>query len=152
MAQVRNVDQLRHLVGLLPVAVAPPGEWICHHCPSVVSAPPQAAPSVCDAAVRITWWGSDPDGHLRPPGPLNLPGPYAGPNTLLQIQNTLPGTAPLNWSENVPIGLSTSSEKVPTNPESTEAMGRGVDTRDDGQGKANGASPIPIDGDEGGVR
>ena len=37
-------------------------------------------------------------------------------------------------------------------PESTEAMGRGVDTRDDGQGKANGASPIPIDGDEGGVR
>ena len=38
------------------------------------------------------------------------------------------------------------------NPESTEAMGRGVDTRDDGQGKANGASPIPIDGDEGGVR
>ena len=30
-------------------------------------------------------------------------------------------------------------------------MGRGVDTRDDGQGKANGASPIPIDGDEGGV-
>ena len=28
-------------------------------------------------------------------------------------------------------------------------MGRGVDTRDDGQGKANGASPIPIDGDEG---
>ena len=33
-----------------------------------------------------------------------------------------------------------------------EAMGRGVDTRDDGQGKANGASPIPIDGDEGGVR
>ena len=39
-----------------------------------------------------------------------------------------------------------------TNPESTEAMGRGVDTRDDGQGKANGASPIPIDGDEGGVR
>ncbi len=39
-----------------------------------------------------------------------------------------------------------------SNPESTEAMGRGVDTRDDGQGKANGASPIPIDGDEGGVR
>ena len=39
-----------------------------------------------------------------------------------------------------------------TKPESTEAMGRGVDTRDDGQGKANGASPIPIDGDEGGVR
>ena len=39
-----------------------------------------------------------------------------------------------------------------SNPESTEAMGRGVDTRDDGQGKANVASPIPIDGDEGGVR
>ena len=37
-------------------------------------------------------------------------------------------------------------------PESTEAMGRGVDTRDDGQGKANGASPIPTDGDEGDVR
>ncbi len=42
--------------------------------------------------------------------------------------------------------------KPAANPESTEAMGRGVDTRDDGQGKANGASPIPIDGDEGGVR
>ena len=41
---------------------------------------------------------------------------------------------------------------VESKPESTEAMGRGVDTRDDGQGKANGASPIPIDGDEGGVR
>ena len=41
---------------------------------------------------------------------------------------------------------------TPAYPESTEAMGRGVDTRDDGQGKANGASPIPIDGDEGGVR
>ena len=37
-------------------------------------------------------------------------------------------------------------------PESTEAMGRGVDARDDGQGKANGPGPIPIDGDEGGVR
>ena len=32
-------------------------------------------------------------------------------------------------------------------PESTGAMGTGVDTRDDGQGKANGAGPIPIDGD-----
>ena len=42
--------------------------------------------------------------------------------------------------------------RISSNPESTEAMGRGVDTRDDGQGKANGASPIPIDGDEGGVR
>ena len=30
-------------------------------------------------------------------------------------------------------------------------MGRGVDTRDDGQGKANGPGLIPIDGDEGGV-
>ena len=29
---------------------------------------------------------------------------------------------------------------------------RVVDTRDDGQGKANGPSQIPIDGDEGGVR
>ena len=46
-------------------------------------------------------------------------------------------------------GLSVLSDRL---PESTEAMGRGVDTRDDGQGKANGASPIPIDGDEGGVR
>ena len=42
--------------------------------------------------------------------------------------------------------------RTPYKPESTEAMGLGVDTRDDGQGKANGASPIPIDGDEGGVR
>ena len=31
-------------------------------------------------------------------------------------------------------------------PESTEAMGRGVDTRDDGQGKANGPGLIPIEG------
>ena len=45
-----------------------------------------------------------------------------------------------------------SGATVSSYPESTEAMGRGVDTRDDGQGKANGASPIPIDGDEGGVR
>ena len=30
-------------------------------------------------------------------------------------------------------------------PESTEAMGTGVDTRDDGQGKANRAGPIPTD-------
>ena len=37
-------------------------------------------------------------------------------------------------------------------PESTEAMGRGDDTKDDGQGKANGPGLIPIDGDEGGVR
>ena len=42
-------------------------------------------------------------------------------------------------------------ERTPK-PESTEAMGRGVATRDDGQGKANGAGPIPVDGDEGGVR
>ena len=38
------------------------------------------------------------------------------------------------------------------NLESTEVMGAGVDTRDDGQGKANGAGPIPTDGDVGGVR
>ena len=37
-------------------------------------------------------------------------------------------------------------------PESTEVMGAGVDTRDDGQGKANRAGPIPTDGDVGGVR
>ena len=36
--------------------------------------------------------------------------------------------------------------------ESTEAMGTGVDTRDDGQGKANGPGLIAIDGDGGGVR
>ena len=43
-------------------------------------------------------------------------------------------------------------ERLTPKPEFTEAMGRGVDTRDDGQGKANGPGPIPIDGDEGGVR
>ena len=32
-------------------------------------------------------------------------------------------------------------------PESTEAMCAGVDTRNDGQGRANGAGPIPTDGD-----
>ena len=37
-------------------------------------------------------------------------------------------------------------------PESTEAMGTGVDTRDDGQGKANGPGPDCNRGDEGGVR
>ena len=31
-------------------------------------------------------------------------------------------------------------------PESTEAMGRGDDTKDDGQGKANGPGLIPIEG------
>ena len=30
-------------------------------------------------------------------------------------------------------------------PESTEAMGTGVDTRDDGQGKANGPGLIAIE-------
>ena len=38
------------------------------------------------------------------------------------------------------------------NPESTVGMGTGVDTRVDGQGKANRPRPIPIGGDEGGVR
>ena len=50
------------------------------------------------------------------------------------------------------LGAPKSITATAPNPESTEAMGRGVDTRDDGQGKANGASPIPVDGDEGGVR
>ena len=31
-------------------------------------------------------------------------------------------------------------------PKSTEAMGRGDDTKDDGQGKANGPGLIPIEG------
>ena len=31
-------------------------------------------------------------------------------------------------------------------PNPTEAMGRGDDTKDDGQGKANGPGPIPIEG------
>ena len=39
-----------------------------------------------------------------------------------------------------------------TKPESTEAMGTGVDTRDDGHGKAKGPGPIPIDGDDGGMK
>ena len=34
------------------------------------------------------------------------------------------------------------------NPESTVGTGTGVDTRVDGQGKANGPNQIPIDGDE----
>ena len=37
-------------------------------------------------------------------------------------------------------------------PESTEAIGAGVDTRDGRQGKASGPGPIPADGDDGGVR
>ena len=39
-----------------------------------------------------------------------------------------------------------------TKPESTEAMYAGVDTRVDGQGRANGLGQVPIDGDEGGVK
>ena len=38
------------------------------------------------------------------------------------------------------------------NPESTEAMCAGVDTRVDGQGRANRPGQVPIDGDEGGVK
>ena len=38
------------------------------------------------------------------------------------------------------------------NPNPPKRDVRVVDTRDDGQGKANGPSQIPIDGDEGGVR
>ncbi len=34
-----------------------------------------------------------------------------------------------------------------TKPESTEAVGAGVDTRDDGYEKANGLGPIPVNGD-----
>ena len=37
-------------------------------------------------------------------------------------------------------------------PESTEAMHAGVDTRVDGQGRANRLGQVPIDGDEGGVK
>ena len=37
-------------------------------------------------------------------------------------------------------------------PESTEAMCAGVDTRVDGQGRANRPGQVPIDGDEGGVK
>ena len=37
-------------------------------------------------------------------------------------------------------------------PESTEAMYAGVDTRVDGQGRANRPGQVPIDGDEGGVK
>ena len=45
-----------------------------------------------------------------------------------------------------------SREVALSKPESTVRMGTGVDTRVDGQGKANGPGPIPINGDEGGVR
>ena len=57
----------------------------------------------------------------------------------------------LNWLHRLGFAFKRPKKRL-LKPESTEAMGRGVDTRDDGQGKANGASPIPIDGDEGGVR
>ena len=40
----------------------------------------------------------------------------------------------------------------PVYPESTEAMYAGVDTRVDGQGRANRPGQVPIDGDEGGVK
>ena len=39
-----------------------------------------------------------------------------------------------------------------SNPESTEAMYAGVDTRVDGQGRANRPGQVPIDGDEGGMK
>ena len=42
----------------------------------------------------------------------------------------------------MPFGCS----RLCTKPESTEAMGRGDDTKDDGQGKANGPGLIPIEG------
>ena len=44
------------------------------------------------------------------------------------------------------------SNTAASNPESTEAMYAGVDTRVDGQGRANRPGQVPIDGDEGGVK
>ena len=44
------------------------------------------------------------------------------------------------------------NEAVMYKPESTQAMYAGVDTRVDGQGRANRPGQVPIDGDEGGVQ
>ena len=43
-------------------------------------------------------------------------------------------------------GCQATTRNAGTKPESTEAMGRGDDTKDDGQGKANGPGLIPIEG------
>ena len=43
-------------------------------------------------------------------------------------------------------------ESDASKPESTEAMCAGVDTRVDGQGRANRPGQVPIDWDEGGVK
>ncbi len=60
-------------------------------------------------------------------------------------------------AEGLTIEMSVSVPQRPVNdikpkPESTEAMYAGVDTRVDGQGRANRPGQVPIDGDEGGVK
>ena len=48
-------------------------------------------------------------------------------------------------------GINSNHCSTKLDPESTKAMRAGVDTRDDGRGKANVADPVPTDGDMGGV-
>ena len=55
----------------------------------------------------------------------------------------------------LPYKLAAGTSQLPVSwptPNPPKRDVRVVDTRDDGQGKANGPSQIPIDGDEGGVR
>ena len=53
---------------------------------------------------------------------------------------------PIRQPWNQPCAVDNCGSAAKVKPESTEAMGRGDDTKDDGQGKANGPGLIPIEG------
>ena len=80
----------------------------------------------------------------RPPGVRSIPAPAR--ETILRRQTG----APIGQRQQAPDPGSFSFQGLAkprmAKPESTEAMGRGDDTKDDGQGKANGPGLIPIEG------